>query len=234
MRNYFVFDGVDSRSFGVYISGQGTFKSPARIYDEIQIPGKNGNLLGLENRLENVDLTYPAFIYSNFDANISNLRSFLLSKTGYFELKDSYHPAEYRMAYFPGPLEPDVTSRNNAGSFDLTFLCKPQRFLESGKTIQVFTEDGIIQNPSYFASLPLLRVYGTGTVSIGEHTITITQADEYTDIDCEMMDAYKGTVNKNQYIRLSGNDFPALEPGENGIAIDGVTRIEITPRWWIA
>lgn len=135
MRNYFTFDGIDSRSFGVYISGQGTFKAPARSYDAIEIPGKNGALLGIDSRLGNVELTYPAFIYSNFAENIAAFRAFLLSHKGYFKLKDSYHPDEFRLAYYPGPFEPDVTSANNAGSFDITFICKPQRYLESGQEL---------------------------------------------------------------------------------------------------
>ena len=135
MRNYFTFDGVDSRSFGVYTSGQGTFKAPARSYDALEIPGRNGALLGIDSRLGNAELTYPAFIYSNFAENIAAFRAFLLSHKGYFKLKDSYHPDEFRLAYYPGPFEPDVTSANNAGSFDITFICKPQRYLESGEEV---------------------------------------------------------------------------------------------------
>lgn len=145
MRNYFIFDGKDSRDFGVYISGQGTFKAPARSYDAIQIPGRNGALLGIGSRLENVELTYPAFIYSNFKTNLAALRAYLLSHTGYFKLSDSYHPDEYRLAYFTGPLEPDVTSANNAGEFNITFVCKPQRFLNSGDTVTSFTPGGANQ-----------------------------------------------------------------------------------------
>ena len=53
MRNWFVLNGVDSRDFGVYISGQGTFSAPRREYDMISIPGRNGDLVGNEKRLEN-------------------------------------------------------------------------------------------------------------------------------------------------------------------------------------
>ena len=135
MRNYFTFDGIDSRTFGVYISGQGTFKAPARSYDAFEIPGRNGSLLGIESRLNNVELTYPAFIYQNFAENIAAFRAFLLSHKGYFKLKDSYHPDEFRIAYYQGPFEPDVTNANNAGSFNITFICKPQRYLDSGEQV---------------------------------------------------------------------------------------------------
>lgn len=233
MRNYFTLDGVDSRDFGVYISGQGTFSAPARSYELLPVPGRNGDLVGTEKRFENGELTYPAFIYANFKQNIADFRAFLNSLFGYHRLVDSYHPNEYRMVFFQGEFDPDVTAKNDAASFDITFNCKPQRFLLSGEQATTLTADGTITNPTRFNSQPLLRVYGAGDLGINGDTITISQADVYTDIDCEMMDAYKGTENRNQYITLTNYNFPVLVPGENGIALGtGITRVEITPRWW--
>lgn len=232
MRNFFYFDNKDSRDFGVYISGQGTFSAPARSYNVIQIPNRNGDLLGIGSRLENVSLTYPAFIYRDFETNLTALRAFLLAHEGYFKLQDTYHPDEYRKAYFPGPFEPEVTSRNNAGSFDLTFICKPQRYLVSGDETRTLTADGSIINPTLFNARPLLRIYGVGTVGIGDQEIEITAANDYTDVDCEIMDCFKGRVNRNPYVILNTNDFPVIPPGETAITLDGVTNVEITPRWW--
>lgn len=233
MRNFFVFDGVDSRDFGAYISGQGTFNSPARVYESQPIPGRNGEIVVSANRLENVELTYPAYVYTDFRRNLRKLRSFLLSRVGYCRLEDTYQPGEYRMALFRDALEVDVTARNDAGRFDVTFFCKPQRFLLSGEETQVFTAAGSIYNPTMFDARPLIRVYGTGEVGLGNGTITITAADGYTDLDCDVMEAYKGTANKNQYVQLSSLDFPVLPPGETGIALgSGITRVEIIPRWW--
>ena len=78
-----------------------------------------------------------------------------------------------------------------------------------------------------------MRIYGTGTVRIGDNIITITGSDTYIDIDCELMEAYKGGTNKNQFVSFSQNDFPVLKPGNNNIVLGGsVTSVEITPRWW--
>ena len=60
MRNYFTLNGQDSRDFGVYISGQGAFSAPSRANQFIQIPGRNGDLIGYEKRLENMEVVYPA------------------------------------------------------------------------------------------------------------------------------------------------------------------------------
>lgn len=142
MRNWFTLDGVDSRDFGVYISGQGTFSAPGRDYNMIPVPGRNGDLVGPEKRFLNGTLTYPAFIYANFDANIEAFRNFLLSLVGYHDLVDSYHPDEIRKVLFKGPFEPNVQRRNDAGSFDITFDCKPQRFLASGNEVTTFESAG--------------------------------------------------------------------------------------------
>lgn len=233
MRNYFYLNNVDSRNYGVYLSGQGTFSAPRRAYNMIPVPGRNGDIVGTEKRFENLQLTYPAFIYTNFDTNLRNFRNFLLSLFGYVKLQDSYHADEFRKVIFEGPFEPTVEKRNDAGSFDIVFNCRPQRYLTSGEAVTTMTADGSISNPTLFDSQPLLRVYGTGILGIGSQSVTITQADVYTDIDCEMMDCFKGTSNKNPYVQFTDHNFPVLKPGTNNFSLGtGITKVEITPRWW--
>ena len=232
MRNYLTWNGKDFRDFGVYISGQGTFSAPARAYDIQSVAGRNGDIVTSEKRLENINVSYKAFIYTNFDANIRNLRNYLLANIGYQKLTDSYHTDEFRMAMYAENFDPDVTSKNDAGEFTLTFNCKPQRFLNSGNTVTTLNASGTIDNPTLFPAQPLLRVYGDGILGVNSQSITITGSDVYTDIDCEMMDAYKGTANKNHTIRLSDYNFPTLRSGTNNISLDGITKVEITPRWW--
>lgn len=230
-RNYITFDNQDLRDFGLYISGTNTMNSAARAYDEIVIPGRNGTLIGSERRLENIDLVYPSFIYADLKQNIADLRAFLLSRVGYKKIADTYHPDEFRLGYYAGGLEAEPTMKLDAASFELVFHCKPQRFLNSGLTTTALTTSGTINNPTLFDAQPILRVYGTGSITVNGITITITEADSYTDIDCEMMEAYKGDTLKNYAIELDSVYFPVLSPGDNTITLSGVT-VDITPRWW--
>lgn len=233
MRNYFVFDDIDSRAYGVYISGSGAFNAPTRDYNEISMPGRDGNLLGLEHRLENVNLSYPAFMYADFKENMSNFRNVMLSKIGYKKLIDSYHPDEYRLAYYSGGLNPDVNEFNQAGKFDISFTCMPQRFLRSGDDVITLTANGSIYNPTAFDSRPIIRVYGTGSFIIANITVTIaSHSHAYIDIDCDMMDCFYDATNCNSLVTFSGNDFPTLKPENNAIVLTGVAKLEITPRWW--
>lgn len=231
-RNTITFNSTNlSTTYGLYISGSGVFNVPTRAYDAITIPGRNGVLLGSERRLENIDVTYPAFIYSNLKTNLGNLRAFLLSQIGYKKLVDSYHPSEYRLAYYAGGLEAEPTMKLDAAQFDLVFSCKPQRYLTSGDTATTFTTSGTISNPTKFDAQPLIRIYGTGSITVNGVKITVSQADVYTDVDCELMEAYKGSTLKNSYVTLDSIYFPVLSPGSNTITLNGVTA-DITPRWW--
>lgn len=235
MRNYFTFDGNDSRDFGVYISGSGTFSAPARAYSIETIPGRNGALIGNEKRLDNIELVYPAFCMSDVKTNLMNLRNLLLSLTGYKRLIDTYNPDEFRLAVFQGPFEPDMIRDLMAGEFNLSFNCKPQRYLLSGDEVTELTANGSVSNPTLFASQPWMRIYGTGRVYLGAEYVQIsTQSPyEYIDIDCEMMDAYSGAVNCNKYVSVSNNDFPTLKPGSTNIVLGtNITKVQIKPRWW--
>lgn len=235
MRNYFTLDGVDSRDFGVYISGQGVFNAPPRAVEFLSVPGRDGDLIGMETRLENADLVYKdAFIYRAFQANIAALRAFLLESAGYRRLIDSYHPEEYRMAAYIGPLDVKPSGRLNAGKFDLTFRVMPQRYLLSGEEAQTFTASGSIVNPTRFVSRPLIRVYGSGVLGVGDMSVTvINNTGNYIDIDSASGIASRGAVNMNSSITTSGFDLPTLGAGEIGIALGaGIDRVEITPRWW--
>jgi phage-related protein len=121
---------------------------------------------------------------------------------------------------------------HRVGNFGITFICDPRRFLKSGDNVNVLTSNGSLFNPTYYDAKPLIRVYGTGSFTVNDITVTITNANQYTDIDCEIMDAYKGTTNCNGNIQTTNNKFPVLTPGQNNITLNGVTRLEITPRWW--
>ena len=238
MRNWLTFDGISTKDFGVYISGGGTYNAPARSREVISVPGRNGDLIIDNGRYENTEVVYHAFIYRNFGANVEGLRNLLLSRTGYVRIEDTYHPDEFRIGVYSGDFQADVVDWLEAGEFDLTFNCKPQRFLKNGYDLTFgvdaysFTADGSLLNDTSQIAKPLLRVYGTGTFTINGSTMTISSANSYTDIDCDIMDAFKGSTNCNG--NISG-PFPTLSPGDNTVDLpsSGITKIEIIPRWWV-
>ena len=231
MRNIITYDGKSSMDFGLYVGLNQNDNAPQRSTEDIVVPGRNGTLTIDNGRYENIDVSYICFIRYRFEDTIPAARNFFLANSGYRRLEDSAHPEEYRMAKYKSGLEVTPSQMRKQGYFTLTFNCMPQRFLKSGEIPLVFTGNGTIFNETMQVAKPLIRVWGNGSLGIGENTITLAGiTDPYTDIDCESMDAYAAGENRNS--NISGA-FPVLEPGPNGVSLSGVTKVEITPRWWI-
>jgi phage-related protein len=158
--------------------------------------------------------------------------SFLYSQRGYVKVSDTFHPDEFYLATFSELRDLKHTIGRKIGSFKIVFNRKPQRYLRSGNRVSSFSDVGSLKNPTTFDALPLIRAYGTGSFTIGDISVAITSADTYTDIDCELQEAYKGSVNCNGNITLTDGVFPHFAPGVNNISMTGITSLEITPRWW--
>lgn len=231
--SYFTFDDIVSNQFGVWISGEGTFNAPERDIEFVEIPGRSGDLILENNRFRNIEITYPAFISKGFESRFDIFKAALLSKKGYKVLQDTYHPDEFRLAAYSGPMEPQTGPYNRAGTFDIVFRCKPQRYLVSGTTTTTFTASGTITNPTNYTAQPNIRVYGAGNIAVGGVTITVAaSAYPYIDIDCEAMDARYGSNNANSLVTVYNDTFPTLAPGENAVTFTGFSQVTIQPRWW--
>lgn len=231
---YLTFNGKSSAEFGVWISGGGTYNAPARDVEMVSVPGRNGDISYDNGRFQNVAVTYPAFISRKFKHRIDDFRSWMCSHIGYQRLEDTYHPEEYRLAMYKSGLNVMTAPRNLAGSFDLVFECKPQRFLKSGELPMIFDAAGVIYNPTDYAAKPLIRCHGTsGTVTVGGVSVAVTGATSYVDIDCELMEVYEGSTSRNNTTTLTNGEFPEIAPGEAAVSFTGFSSVEITPNWYM-
>lgn len=237
------FDGESSGNYGVYISGEAVYNAPERGVEMVSIPGRNGAFALDQGRFENIEITYPAGIFADTEADfaqaISDFRNLLCSKKTYCRLSDDYNPNEFRMAIYKSGLEVSPVQLK-AGEFDIIFDCKPQRFLTSGETASSVASGSTINNPTPYASSPLIKVTGYGTLYIGTYPVAIASgASNPIYIDCDLMSSYEINsqnviVNRNNLITLSTNVFPKIEPGNQTVTYSGhITAVQVTPRWWI-
>jgi phage-related protein len=230
------YNGIEIFEYNAYDSGTESYAGPERDTEQIHVPGRSGDLIFDNGCYKNQTIPYNCFIPANFPYNFEELRNFLLSDPGYHRLEDTRHPREYRMAEVKGPINPNTGVDNQSGTFDIVFNMKPQRWLLEGELPITFTSSGAsIVNPTRHESKPLIRAYGNGTLTIGSKTVTIAGVSEsYIDIDCETEDAFYNTAanNRNSKVTCSG-DFPRLAPGSTGITFSGITKVIITPRWFV-
>jgi phage-related protein len=200
------------------------------------IPGSNREVVEMEEAYEPYDQPYTMFIGNGEENCIQEIMDDVaekLNKPGWQILTDDYETKTFRLAYYKG--SGDVENRfTRAGKFTITFRCRPERFLYSGN-VETAVENGeTMLNPTANAAKPLIHIEGSGsgTVTIGNTTMSFTDIADYLNIDCETENVYRlPAENRNS---LMTGDFPVLKPGENAIAFTGgITAVTITPKFWI-
>lgn len=231
------FNGITSKSLGIEVEVPPNYEIAERIYNVVPLPGRNGDLVEDTGAFKNVVREYAVSIGEvggNHTALAGKIAQWLYSSSGYVRLEDSYEPDYVKMARYVGtnPLE---NIMQQAGRMILQFDRKPQRFLKSGQTAVVFNKTGTITNPTYMTAKPYIDIHGNGngSVTIGNHTINLTNIIDMITVNSDIEDVYKGPVNMNMNAKII-NGFPLLHPGNTNISFNGgVTAVYIVPNWWV-
>lgn len=233
-------NGTTSDSLNILVESVPDYEKPARKVDIYSVPGRNGDIAQVQDAWENVKQTYNISAgggsMHSVPGAFSAVASWLYAQKGYKRLSDGFDTTHFRMARFDGPFDVE-NIMTRAGRAEITFDCKPQRFLVSGETPVTITEATTITNPTAFNARPLLLVTGggvEGTVTVNGTVFTISDTTVPVYIDCETMDCYDGNGNnKNSIVSSSTSEFATLAPGSNSIGLTGaISSVQITPRWW--
>lgn len=234
MRDYLIINGRNLKEFGIYAFGNSIHDFPERVVEKISVPGRTGDLLIDKGKWENIDVEYSVVLLDG--ANLDRLKSFLMTLNGYVRIESTFEPDYYRMGRFVGASSPKV--HKEAATVTLTFDCKPQKWLKSGEKY-IELEDGeplTIQNPTPYATRPLLNVmvnslYQTGkitvtnyikglnpyndniVVDIGHSIVTVKKyTTTWIEIDCETRTAYTALhdLAMDKIVSVEGGDFPQI------------------------
>ena len=201
----FTFDGKSTREFGVYTTGKDVFNSPERAVEMISIPGRDGEYALDQGNFKNIEVNYRAGIVTDsttdFAEAISNFRNWLASRKGYCRLTDEYNTEEYRMAVFKNAIALEHEGLLT-DEFDVTFDCKPQRYLAIGEEL---TEIG---------------AWGNTETAEGE-IVTIDASSDTAvkalTVDIVPVQSGSGTPSPDNVRPISGHD-------EVGVSVNGINQ----------
>lgn len=255
MLNYFIFNGQDSRDFGIFVRNKNSYNAPVRDVDVIHVPGRNGDVLIDNGSYNNITITYNVLIVApkmmqtnqNIDAEnaIADIKKWLYSGIGakkigtYGKLIDSYNEGYYRKAAFAGELEVESSNPNYLYA-KISFYCNPYRYRIDGDNVITITpsQNHVIYNPERETSFPLIRLYGEYESSFllagRVYSFDFTDLNiDYVDIDSELEIVYKGSVNYSHRYSAGSVMFPRLQAwaGNTFTFQQNISKIEINPRW---
>ena len=229
-------NGRSSADIGLVVERPPDYEMAEKDYEIVPVPGRNGDIIIDKGGYKNVERSYDVAIGAegaNFALLAAKITNWLYSNVGYVRLEDSYEPDYFKMARL-AQNEPIINILQQAGRATITFDRKPQRFLKSGEGSVILSSGMKMSNPTPFVALPLLKVTGTGTITFGGRTIKINKNTSFMYIDSETEDAYRDVAtNLNPDVELP-DGFPVLEPGNTTITFPAtITKLEVTPRWWV-
>lgn len=234
MRSYLVFGGKSSLEFGIRVEKCPAFVTGQRAVTKQSVPGRSGDLIIDTGVYGNYIQPYEIWFRGDKPTTqaAKAIAMWLQAGTGYIRLEDSYDPDVYRMALFAGPMNVENWMLTH-GRTTLEFDCKPQRFLKQGE-FPLKVQSGQTISNQWMPALPLIQISGTGDgqLMVGNSQIDITDMTGSIALDCDVQNAYSGTLNLNNNITVTGG-WPVLATGQTAISFSGgIAAVEITPRWW--
>lgn len=238
-KSYFSVGGNKSTDYGIILTKAPTMQIPERDVQTITVPGRSGDLVIDNGRYKNAAMEFECLIIPPQGQTMREAAAALMAAmlpVAYARIADSFDPAHFCLARASGGVSVESLTEQG-GRFTLEYDRMPQRYRVDGETPVTLTGSGTIQNPTAQTARPLLKVSlsGAGAIVIGGTRVEISAGETTLYLDCESQNAYAldagVAVNRNNLVNAP--EFPALAPGSNAVTLSGgVSRVEITPRWW--
>ncbi len=236
------YNGISSKDLGLIVQTIPSYDFPEKDLEYVHVNGRNGDIIQNNKSYKNITRTYYiAKVYKKGESFINSANAiveWLHSSDTYVRLEDSYEPDFYRMAIFKneGNLQ-DYYSQ--ATTLEISFDCKPQKWLKSGDISYEIGNGITLINPTNYDSKPIIEVNVTANTTVniivGNCNIEIKDipSNDIVTIDCENMECYSQTNNYNKYVSINTNEFPELKKhSETSISVTANTIATIKPRWW--
>lgn len=216
-------DDKPSTDYGIKVYESNILSAPSKKLEFIDIEGRDGALT-IDNGYEDFILKLSCVLVNEHDevectpALARRAKKFLLDG-----VNRKIQLSEDMDYYLLGTYNSDIDIEEaieNFGLFQAQFRCKPYRFSNKNKTVEIATKNTIIKNDEY-KTKPVIDVYATGdiTLNINNQEVILKALEGHIQLDCDLMNATTvnslgKTVNANQKMY---SDFPILEEGNNNI-----------------
>lgn len=259
MLHNFNWNNKNSLEFGVVIKSATPYNAPEHDTENVEIPGRNGDLLKDNGRYKNIEISYecaviPKTDFADYNSQMQVIKNWLYSGgiNRYIKLVDSYNPNLYRQAILSGGID---VKHENIYEFTIAFDCQPQLYYTDGDSWLDFSVKTLsLINPSKCVALPKIVISGNASTTTLSDTITIDNTvyrfNNWTGInsnnsknylndiilDAEIMDCYLSDGTPcNRYLQSNGttpNRFIELGEGKHTVSHTGNCTVKIQPRWW--
>ena len=234
-KSYFIWNGTDSRTMGITLTGPVGIVRPEERIEHVQIPGRSGDLTLTEG--ENIFNSYiqTATIQVRGGMHARDVWKWLRG-SGYVTF--SGEPDRRQKARIIGAITLDKHSHNlDYWVGEMQFYCQPLKELLTTSAVTITSSGTAVMNAGDVDSRPKITATASSTsmtVTAGGNTLTlsdITSAHVY-EIDTDTQEVIDITTPATPVLctNLSSGNFPVLKPGSNSVTGSGWSQLVIDKR----
>lgn len=253
--NSFEYNGIDLRSYGMYLKKRSLYTIPSRNLELNEIAGRSGRIPVGGDVFDNVNETYEFWSYAREmpytdEETIKKLIDWLITDNTYKVLRDTYHEGYYTKAICTKVTDVEIKADGMVQG-KITFSRLPYWYLETGKEPLVFTEItnnevfATLINPEKYNAIPDIEISANSPyiitlyVNNREYKIaSTTSSNSIVKIEGETGNLYINGVLKNSSAMY---DYIPELPAETEISLkvksnamtsySGWQYVKITPNW---
>lgn len=231
--SWFTYKNVHSDTMGIRVNVYPEIARAEQRVESVKIPGRSGELYLDGNRGVYESYMRPCVCTLLPGADAGAVVSWL---TGAGDLVMGNEPQYAYAARVINSVPFERILRGRAHRrFEIPFWCQPYKKMAAQEDdIELTATGSIITNPGHVDSRPLVRVAGTGDITIMIGTATITGIKGLAEpilIDGDAGLAVNDSETMNMSYLVSG-DWPRIPVGNQPVSwLGNVTKIIITPRW---
>ena len=238
-RGSFIFDGVNSEDVKTLIQSRPLIEAPPRKVEWVSTYGVDGNMPFDEGAYDNTTLELTMLIDGDdLIGDRQKLYNLIDTRGTYKDFIPYFDPDKvYRVMLTDKVQFENKHYYGQKQALVAKFTVKPYKYLVDNDPITITGTSGTVNNPTNYTAQPLIKVTGTGnvTISVNDVDFSIINMSGTITLDSERYSAYKEDttgVLTSMNSHIGTREYPIFKPGVNEITITGnVTQLYIEPKW---
>lgn len=228
MQDYFIWNGIDCRQYGIHVSEQPLVTIPQERSTQTVVPGRPGSLTTLQGDDVYDDLVLTAECFISDPTQIPAIAGWL---RGGGTVTFANRTGGHYNARVANQIPFETVLRGNPyRTFSVNFRCFPFWYLDGIEDVTLTESGTILNNPGNVYAEPVIWVHGFGdvTLMIGTTIVELVNISNSVVVDSSIRECY-AEVLRNDHMN---GDFPVLKPGTNAISWTGnISKLVIRPNW---